>query len=273
MTRETKVGLLVGMALILLIGIIVSDLLVEPATTAPPALQRFAGEVEQEMASYSAPTPRWPSPSAAPASPRLRPVPQPDELPDAASPQTQPPLAAGRIESTPQRVITFDRPDVSARVAAEASASPGPREADIPRLDLPGGAAPVAAATPAAVAGTVTVRSGDTLYAIAQRALGDGDRWRELYDANRDQLKSPNLVQAGMNLRVPGRTPAAAPQRPGSDTTAIYVVQAGDTLYRIAARRLGDGKRWREIYEANRSTIGSDPAQLEAGMKLAMPRS
>ena len=47
------------MALILLIGIIVSDLFVEPAATAPPALQRFAGEVDRELVTYAAPNSRW----------------------------------------------------------------------------------------------------------------------------------------------------------------------------------------------------------------------
>lgn len=48
-------------------------------------------------------------------------------------------------------------------------------------------------------------------------------------------------------------------------------VQAGDTLTRIAARTLGDGARWRELYAANRGVIGSDPGFLRIGMQLRIP--
>lgn len=51
---------------------------------------------------------------------------------------------------------------------------------------------------------TYTVRSGDTLSQIAQRVLGDKARWRDLYQANRDKLKNPDRLQAGLVLRIPG---------------------------------------------------------------------
>ena len=33
----------------------------------------------------------------------------------------------------------------------------------------------------------------------------------------------------------------------------------------------GDSKLWNQIYETNKSTIGSDPAALKVGMKLQIP--
>ena len=50
----------------------------------------------------------------------------------------------------------------------------------------------------------------------------------------------------------------------------IYVVQRGDTLRSIAARFLGDERRWREIFEANRAQI-SDPNRIRTGMELVIP--
>lgn len=50
----------------------------------------------------------------------------------------------------------------------------------------------------------------------------------------------------------------------------IYVVQRGDTLRSIAARFLGDERRWREIFEANRATI-SNPDLIRPGMQLVIP--
>lgn len=288
MTRETKVGLLVGMAIILLIGIIVSDLLVEPAATAPPALQRMAGGVERELAtaeptsntsaaaSQALPS-RWAHPSP-PAIERRRPVPTPAELDQTTPPpgfengnRPTAPIAAGRIATTQPQVITFDRPTTNPDAVADALPQPTP---------VPAAITPVTATPPAqpASVGAITVGAGDTLYRIAERTLGDGNRWRELYEANRDTLKSPDLLRAGMTLRIPGRAapstaaPGAAAARPENGRTSVYTVQSGDTLYAIAQRRLGHGNRWRELYEANRGVIGSDPQRLEAGMKLALPR-
>jgi len=54
------------------------------------------------------------------------------------------------------------------------------------------------------------VRPGDSLWAIAKRELGDGSRWREIYEANRDVIgPDPNVIQVGMTLRIPGGTPRA----------------------------------------------------------------
>ena len=47
---------------------------------------------------------------------------------------------------------------------------------------------------------------------IAKRELGDGDRWREIYDLNRDKISNPNLIYPGQVLRLPGSAPAPKPQ-------------------------------------------------------------
>lgn len=50
-----------------------------------------------------------------------------------------------------------------------------------------------------------------------------------------------------------------------------YTVKSGDTLYMIAKRELGNGNRWREIYDLNKKTIGSNPDVIKVGMVLVMP--
>ena len=50
---------------------------------------------------------------------------------------------------------------------------------------------------------TYTVESGDSLWAIAERHYGDGNQWPRIFEANRDQLDNPDLIQPGQVLRIP----------------------------------------------------------------------
>ena len=51
--------------------------------------------------------------------------------------------------------------------------------------------------------GTYTVVKGDCLWNIAKRLLGNGSRYKEIYDLNRDQINNPNLIYPGQVLRLP----------------------------------------------------------------------
>jgi nucleoid-associated protein YgaU len=48
-----------------------------------------------------------------------------------------------------------------------------------------------------------TVQSGDHLYKIAQKFLGDGDRYPELMRLNNDVLSGSDRLEVGMKLKVP----------------------------------------------------------------------
>lgn len=51
---------------------------------------------------------------------------------------------------------------------------------------------------------TYTVKSGDTLSDIAQSEMGDANRWRELYEANKDAVgDNPDLIHPGLELKIP----------------------------------------------------------------------
>ncbi len=48
-----------------------------------------------------------------------------------------------------------------------------------------------------------TVEKGDTLWAIAEKTLGNGARYKEIFEANKPMLKDPDLIYPGQNLRIP----------------------------------------------------------------------
>lgn len=102
-----------------------------------------------------------------------------------------------------------------------------------PHTDAPG--------PPPRQAGTTayTVQGGDTLWTVADEELGDGERYEELFEANKgalqpdgSRLTDPDKIQAGLTLTIPHATappeisgpptrpPASRPEddRPAADT-------------------------------------------------------
>jgi nucleoid-associated protein YgaU len=50
---------------------------------------------------------------------------------------------------------------------------------------------------------THLVRRGETLSGLARRYYGNAGKWRHIYEANRDKLKKPSGLQAGMTIVIP----------------------------------------------------------------------
>lgn len=48
-----------------------------------------------------------------------------------------------------------------------------------------------------------TVKFGDTLSEISQRFLGSQARFREIYEANKDRMDSPDRLRVGKAIRIP----------------------------------------------------------------------
>ena len=64
-------------------------------------------------------------------------------------------------------------------------------------------AAQAQAAAAEAKAHTYVVKSGDSLSKIAKEIYGDAKRWPEIFEANKDKIKNPNLIYDGQELRIP----------------------------------------------------------------------
>lgn len=50
---------------------------------------------------------------------------------------------------------------------------------------------------------TQTAKSDDTLWDIAEAMYGDGSRWTEIYENNRDILSDPDLIYPGQEIKLP----------------------------------------------------------------------
>jgi nucleoid-associated protein YgaU len=70
-------------------------------------------------------------------------------------------------------------------------------------IKVTGGGVAGAAATAGGGARTYTVKSGDTLSAIAKEQLGSANAYMKIFEANRDQLNDPDKIKPGQVLRIP----------------------------------------------------------------------
>jgi uncharacterized protein YidB (DUF937 family) len=65
------------------------------------------------------------------------------------------------------------------------------------------GASSTAPPPKAAEARTYTVAAGDNLSKIAKRFYGDANKWKRIFEANKDTIKNPDLIHPGQVLRIP----------------------------------------------------------------------
>jgi nucleoid-associated protein YgaU len=77
-------------------------------------------------------------------------------------------------------------------------------------------------------------------------------------------------VQSGHSTTAPTPQPPPAPP-PKPERT--HTVASGDTLWAIAKKHLGEGKRWPEIYDKNKAVIGDNPDRIKPGQVLTIPEN
>jgi LysM repeat protein len=120
---------------------------------------------------------------------------------------------------------------------------------------------------------TYTVKPGDTLYSISRSY---GVSVQAIAAAN--NIVNPNLIYAGQTLTIPGGeqspgeppgngTPPQPPPQPPPSDGGTYVVQRGDTLFRIAVTH---GVTVAALAQANGI---SNPNIIYAGQVLTIPGS
>ena len=108
-------------------------------------------------------------------------------------------VLANYVQSFPDGVVTGYAEPAGRITIVEDAAEPA-EEPDEPAVDPE----PTEPAEPAEGT-TYVVVAGDSLWKIAQKHLGSGARWGEIYAANRDVVSDPSLIYIGQILDIPAR--------------------------------------------------------------------
>jgi nucleoid-associated protein YgaU len=280
MTSDAKIGLLLGLIFIFIIAFVVNGL--------PGFLRgKPSNDLTTEVVKVS----------------EARPIAQMERQIGAEVTDQNAPYRMS-VSNNPQ--INNVRQTAGAQAAADANRitnivtiSPPGRittDADSRGIVQPGAARNTSAAKEQAK--TYVVAEGDSLASIAIKFYGskEGNKMAsigKIFEVNRNILKSEDEIQVGQKLVIPV-LPTAQPstvkslsehpllekvpsvgarhleQKQQSKGGGEYVVAEGDSLWKIADEKLGDGNRYKEITALNKDVLSSEDT-LSVGMKLKLP--
>jgi nucleoid-associated protein YgaU len=287
MASDAKIGLLLGLVFIFIIALVINGL---------PSFQEDSGSNELTAKMVDAQN----NPSAIAARERVaisRRVPAEVTYQRPVSPAPSAVNQDVGSETAPQQnvpeVVIKDTP-IERAIAAAARVIAAKNET------------PKTQTNEAVSSKTYIVGKGDTLAIIAKKIYGaeEGNKKANIvriFEANRKLLKSPDELQIGQELVIPPLQVASAQEKgkvvdvlSGTNFTKVesigkrhlilanghktaqpiqtgsYVVREGDTLWKIAAEKLGNGSRYTEIAKLNAGIFDGED-NLTVGMRLKIP--
>jgi nucleoid-associated protein YgaU len=136
---------------------------------------------------------------------------------------------------------------------------------------------------------TVTVVRGDSPWSLAETHLGDGLRWRELWEANSTRVQPDGTtwasadapIRPGWELAVPG---IAGPSEVPGAVAGEVTVATGDNFWDLAEGELSHAwgraptdaevvPHWQSLIEANRDRLAppGDPDLIYPGQLFVVP--
>jgi nucleoid-associated protein YgaU len=141
------------------------------------------------------------------------------------------------------------------------------------------------------------VKRGDSLGRIAKRELGRTSAYKTILKLNK-KLKSANLIYPGQKLLISAGSDVAAAspvkekkkqvaslalpkvkskkvkvaEKKTDATPSHYVVKRGDSLWKIAAKVYGNGRRYKELIKLNPKLL-KNPASIKPNVKLRVKSS
>lgn len=283
MTRDVKIGLLLGLTFIFMIAFVINGL---------PSFRGDSNEMTKTMVNF------------------------PDKQPGIGSKEREVIYWTDSIEKQPFRVdnplmddpVRF-RTDLPQGTPVVKGTKPlGLQESDTVKVVVP---RPVenkrtdvknTKTVKPALPKIYVVADGDNIALIAQKYYGEVEGNKRanimrIFEANRNLLNSADEIQVGQKLIIPSLRASASSKEKNKDGLASsifekvksigrehlslkkpgpakkgksYTVRDGDSLWKIAADQLGDGSRYTEVAKLNADTL-SDEDSLTVGMTLKMP--
>ena len=285
MTRETKIGLVVGLAFIIVVAILLSDHTATTTDSKPAAKSDIGDNVRESVT-----TPQPQIPTRADLDRRR---PEPVKPPVA---QIGVDSAGGPIPIEPSRggppVVLDNGPRADGRLPDLVKRHPDELIAvDGVGRPAAGTSVPAKPTPPVVAPKTYVAQAGDSVSRIAQRQMGGDTK------ANRDALIKANpSLQAEGNPVILGKTyqipsvgavvqaeqakptgPAAMPgvaagTKPEPAGTVWYTVKENDNLWRIAQSQLGDGNLWQQIKDLNVDVLRGGET-VRANQRIRLPRT
>lgn len=290
--RELKIGLLLAMGFVLLVSVVVGEYVTTSNSPEPANLASAGDRVRESVKTpgtnvfdnptVEVPAVREPGELVAtrdrldlPPEPATTSAPVVSAMLSATAPQLNAPLPERAPLSQPSQIIPAQPTleEVANEVGEPIVALTQPESAN------PAQAVPVAPASKPYVA-----VKGDSLAKMARLHLGsDTPANRNAIAALNPELQArPDRIVVGKTYLIPTRdaqlaagpvastTPAAAPEAtPGE--TMTYTVQAGDSLWKIATKVVGDVNKLDEIRAMNKDALGGAD-RLKPGMTLVLPK-
>jgi nucleoid-associated protein YgaU len=284
MTRDVKIGLLLGLAFIFMIAFVINGLPsfrgdsneLTNSMVGPPNKQPGIGANERDVINWTDSIEEQPFRAGHPLL----------EEPDIRY-RTELPHGPVVVKSnTPSSLNTSDTvKKVDPRVIEQTR-----RDVPKPRIVKP------------SLPKIYEVTDGDNLALIATKYYGEVEGNKRanimrIFEANRNLLKTADEIQVGQKLIIPPLRDLASSKEKNKDGLASsffekvksigrerlslkkpvrakqgksYTVREGDSLWKIAANQLGDGSRYTEVAKLNDDVL-SDEDSLTVGMTLKIP--
>ena len=272
MTRDAKIGLLLGLAFIFMIAFIINGL---------PGSRPDSNELTNTMANF----PNNPPGLAA----REREVIRTESIRSEATEVATPPIGEPGIRD--QRTLP-DVPVIPDESYKVGPVVPGPVRDTKMEIGKPKAVRP-------ALPKIYTVTDGDNLASIAKKFYGPeaGNKRANImriFEANRKILETPDDIYVGQKLVIPPLPGSEQEKDKGifsseifkkvvsigrehltnkvrrAKPSKLYTVRDDDNLWRIAAEQLGDGSRYKEIAKLN-ADILEDEDFVPVGTRLKLP--
>lgn len=209
-------------------------------------------------------------------------------------------LGVGRLVATAALVVASWGPQRTAATSVPVAhlaalvAEPAPTRAALEPVLLPAPrlvAMTTETALPAETGRSYVVKRNDSWWAIAERTLGDGQRWKELREANVGRtmpdgtaiIADSEMIRPGWDLLVPGDPVSPSPLVSNGSVDEVEV-RRGDNLWVMAERHLQEAtgvevseadvrEHWATVIDMNRDRFAdpSNPSRIYVGQQMRMP--